>query len=219
LTFIASSIVLVASGSQALPQDQLQPATSSLAEVSVALPEKSALPAGTADLLTHYRFRIEPAIVGQAADASDCKGLDQQALYTTAVSLDAKLNRTCSYKVSLILGKAEGDQKLDANDGIPLTDTDPNADECETKGEGKGQATGALATCPQAQTAKIFYVASKILTTAEMAQLAKIELTLELTKRVVGPQLPNPDTTLPETIPVGKDIDLKVNVKFGADAP
>lgn len=190
-----STLMLAACNGPAANKDEVQQG-SSLASINVSLPEKSALPEGTALLLTHYRFQVKAIDNGPYAAPRSCTSADQQGEYTTAIKLEAKLKRTCDYEVSLILGKQIGSEKLTMPEDTVMTIVDGSKS-------------------PQTAETNVLYFGRSSVTTSEMAKKDSVDVTISLQRQPNG----DDDMNLPDDISVGKDVDMNVKVTFEQPSP
>ena len=179
---------------------------SSLTSIDVNLPTKDKLPKGLQGENLRYCFSVMEGMTPVSEGAPDCivpydsKDMMKKGEYVGAIKLDAKLDSSKHYTVSLVIGYAPNAKPIKPESSIIPTTIAlaPIADSISETG-----------TPADIDLSNLFYHGVKSVTPADMKGLSKLQVSIELNKFNSNSEQEG-DEQNPDSISTGKELDIEV---------
>jgi hypothetical protein len=186
---------------------------SSLTSIDVNLPAKDQLPKGLQGENLVYCFSVIEGMIPVNETAPHCmtpyntKDTFRKGPYTGAIKLDAKLDSSKQYQVTLVIGYSGGDSSGTVTPVTTLT------------------APSSITALSEANTSesdeinlsRINYRGDRAITPAEMKGKAKLQISLDLVK--YGTDSSDQNDMNPDSISTGNELDLEIVPVFKENDP
>ena len=179
---------------------------SSLTSIDVNLPAKDKLPKGLQGENLRYSFSVMEGMTPVSEGAPQCivpygsKDMMKKGEYVGAINLDAKLDSSKHYTVSLVIGYAPNSKPIKPESstimtGVALAPIADSISESETPAD--------------IDLNNLFYHGVKSVTPADMNGLSKLQVAIGLNKFNSNSEGEG-DEQNPDSISTGKELDIEV---------
>ncbi len=182
---------------------------STLTSIDVNLPTKDQLPKGLQGENLRYCFNVTEGMTPVSEGSPECivpygsKDMMKKGEYVGAIKLDAKLDSSKHYTVSLVIGYAPNAKPIKPESsissiGVALAPIADSISQSETPAD--------------IDMSNLFYHGVKSVTPAEMNGQSKLQVAIELNKFNANSESEGEQD--PDSILTGKELDLEVTPVF-----